>query len=682
MESRFRVRCLGLLGASVAVIALASCGDDSPQVPTSTTASITTTSPTSTTTTSSTTTAPSSTTTAPSETTKATADFDVSVDVDTEWGEVFDALTTTEQECIRDSFEGDLLGSVLARPVMSESDTPETWEVSMFSCLAPQTARALFLALLVSGMEEDGVFLMDADAQACLDAWVAGIDVVATMVALSADDAEAAGEVTTAFMRCNPDLFISLMLEETGMTLEDLSDEEATCLRNWATGTDWTTLLTSAATDPSPLFEFLPGLVECAPDLFLFSMLEEFDLTLEDLGAEEATCLREWVAGTDWTTLFTSAATDPSPLFDFLPGLFDCLPDLTWLGAGARLPAAMVDEATPVRMDVVTQGELEFAGDSHYFAFDAQEDELYELDVTLGTLQDSLLQVYEADGAWLDGNDDYGDSSASRLIWHAPSTDTYYVEVSSFGTGTGTYTLTISLSDEDDHPNTTANATPVEIGAIAQGELEYNGDIDVFTFEATEGVSYELDVTLGTLLESVLWLYGADGNWLAGNEDYGDPTASGLIWHAPSTGTYYVYVASYGADLSLGTGTYTLTIAITDTVDDHSNAAGDATPITIGEALRGEMEYEGDSDYFTFEAEGGAFYQLEVTLGTLLDSVLDIYDADGAWLDGNDDYGDSTASRLVWDAPSTGTYYVEVSSFDLGTGTYTLTITPSQATST
>ena len=138
MESRFRVRCLGLLGASVAIIALASCGDDSPQEPTSTTASITTTGPTSTTTTSSTTTAPSTQTTAPSETTRATTDFDVSVDADTEWGEVFDALTTTEQECVRDSFEGDLLESVLARPVMSESDTPEAWEVSMFSCLAPK----------------------------------------------------------------------------------------------------------------------------------------------------------------------------------------------------------------------------------------------------------------------------------------------------------------------------------------------------------------------------------------------------------------------------------------------------------------------------------------------------------------------------------------------------------------
>ena len=835
MESRFRVRCLGLLGASVAVIALASCGDDSPQEPTSTTASITTTSPTSTTTTSSTTTAPSSTTTAPSETTKATADFDVSVDADTEWGEVFDALTTTEQECIRDSFEGDLLGSVLARPVMSESDTPETWEVSMFSCLAPQTARAVFLALLVAGMEEDGVFRVDAEARACLDEWVAGIDVVATMVALSADDAEAAGEVTTAFMRCNPDLFISLMLEETGMTLEDLSDEEATCLRNRATGIDWATLLTGD--DLALLGDFLPDLYACAPDMFISSMLEDTGLTLEDLSEEEATCLREWVAGTDWATLLTG--DDFAVLLDFLPDLYacapdmfissvledtgltledlseeeaaclrnwvtdfdwaslftgfadeslylfellECVPDLSWSEPGNLPWDQVIVEATPLGIGAAFQGELDDEDGSDYFTFEAEEGEFYLLDVTLGTLEDSVLDLYDADGNWLAGNDDYGDSTASRLIWQAPGSGPYHVEITSFGTGTGTYTLTITISDiTDDHPNSTTNATPIELDVATQGDLEYQDDSDFFAFEATAGEYYELNVTLGTLQDSVLDIYDADGNWLTGqagndniiwsapstgsyyvqvtgfdtgaytltitvsditddhpnsttnatpieldvatqgdleyqddsdffafeatageyyeldvtlgtlqdsllaildahgnwlatNFDYSDLAATGFIWNAPDTGTYYVQVAGFGTGTGTGTGTYAVTISVSDIVDDHPNSADNATPVEIGVAVQGELEYEGDSDFFAFDATAGESYELDVTLGTLQDSVLDLYDADGTWLDGNDDYGNSTASRLLWTAPSTGTYYVRVTDFGSGTGTYTLTI--------
>ena len=663
MESRFRVRCLGLLGASVAVIVLAGCGGDSTQESTTTTASITTTSPISTTTTSSTTTAPSSATTAPSETTEAAPDFDASVDADTEWGEVFDALTTTEQDCIRDSFEGDLLESVLARPVMSESDTPEAWEVSMFSCLAPQTARTVFLALLVAGMEEDGVFLIDADAEACLDEWVAGIDVVATMVALSADDAEAAGEVTTAFMRCNPDLFISLMLEETGMTLEDLSAEEATCLREWATANDWATLFTGFAEDPVNLFGL--DLFACTPDMFIASMLEDTGLSLEDLSEEEATCLREWVTDFDWATLFTGFAEDPLYLF----GLLECVPDLSWSEPGDLPWDQVIEQATPIGIGVVFQGELDNEGDSDYFTFEAEQGEFYQLDVTLGTLQDSVLDVYDADGTWLDGNDDYGESTASRLVWAAPGTGTYYVQVASFDTGTGTYTLTIS-GITDDHANSAANAVPVGIGMPARGAIDYEGDGDYFTFAAEEGELYQLDVTLGTLEDSVLDIFDTYGIWLDGNDDSAESTASRLYWTAPGTGTYHIRVT--GFDIS--TGTYTLTIAISDIVDDHPDSTTDATAVEIGMAAHGAIDYEGDSDYFTFEAEDGEFYQLDVTLGTLEDSILELFDADGIWLDANDDFAESTASRLIWQAPGTGTYYVQVASFRTGTGTYTLTI--------
>ena len=722
MESRFRVRCLGLLGASVAIIALASCGDDSPQEPTSTTASITTTSPTSTTTTSSTTTVPSSTTTAPSETTEATADFDVSVDADTEWGEVFDALTTTEQECVRDWFEGDLLESVLARPVMSESETPEAWEVSMFSCLAPQTARAVFIALLVAGMEEDGLFLIDADARDCLNEWVAGIDVVATMVALSADDAEAAGEVTTAFMRCNPDLFTSLMLEETGLTLEDLSEEEATCLREWAADTDWATLL--AGDDLAVLVDFLPDLIACAPDMFLSSMLEETGLTLEDLSEEEATCLREWAADTDWATLL--AGDDLAVLVDFLPDLFscapdmfiasiledtgltledlseeeatclrewvtdfdwatlftgfaedslylfellECVPDLSWSDPGDLPWDQVIEGATPIGIDVAFQGELDLEGAGDYFTFEAEQGEFYQLDVTLGTLEDSVLDLYDADGTWLDSNDDYGETTASRLVWDAPGTGTYYVQVTSFGTGTGTYTLTIS-GITDDHANSAANAVRVDVGLAARGAIDYEGDGDYFAFAAEEGELYQLDVTLGTLEDSVLDIFDTYGIWLDGNDDSAESTASRLYWIAPGTGTYYVRVTGF----DVGTGTYTLTIALSDIVDDHPDSTADATPVEIGVDTHGAIDYEGDRDYFAFEAQEGEYYQLDVTLGTLYDSILELFDSDGIWLDANDDSAESTASRLIWLSPGTGTYYVEVTSFGSGTGTYTLTV--------
>ena len=569
MEPRFRVRHLRLLGTLTVVLALASCGGDSTQESTSTAASSTTTTPSSTTSTpssttttpSSTTSTPASTTTVPSDPTEAAADFDIRVDADTEWGEVFDALTASEQECIRDAFDGSTLESVLERSVISESGTPAAWEILIFSCLAPEVAQAVFLSSMVAGMEEDGAFGIDADGEACLAEWVAGLDVVATMAALSVGNAEAEEEVATSFMTCNPDMFVSLMLnlfdslmfEETGLTLEDLSEEEASCLREWVTGADWTTHITAAADG------FIPDLLVCAPDLFLSSMLEETGLTLEDLSEEEASCLRAWVADADWTPLLPGATHDPYSLFfDFFPALHDCIPDPSWSEADDRPQDEVIEEAAPVELGIATQGELEYDQDSDFFRFEATEGEYYELDVTLGTLQDSVLDLYDAEGQRLASNDDYGDSTASRLTWHAPSTGTYHVRVTNFNAGTGTYTLTTTVSDiEGDHPNSTNNVTPVEIGAATQGELDFEGDLDIFRFEATEGEYYVIDVTLGTLQDSVLHLYDADRNWMTSNDDYGDSRASRLIWLAPSTGTYHVHVHSYAT----GTGTYTLTIA-------------------------------------------------------------------------------------------------------------------------
>ena len=109
-------------------------------------------------------------------------------------------------------------------------------------------------------------------------------------------------------------------------------------------------------------------------------------------------------------------------------------------------------------------------------------------------------------------------------------------------------------------------------------------------------------------------------------------------------------------------------------MDAHPKSAHNATPVELGVAAQGELEYESDSDFFAFEATAAEFYDLDVTPGTLEDSVLDLFDGDGNWLDGIDDYGNSTTSRLIWVAPTTATYYVQVTGFGAGAGTYTLTV--------
>ncbi len=332
-----------------------------------------------------------------------------------------------------------------------------------------------------------------------------------------------------------------------------------------------------------------------------------------------------------------------------------------------------VEGATPMTVGEPMQGTVDYGGDNDVFAFEVEEGVLYQIDVGLGTLSDSWLELYDSDEFQLASNDDRGDGSlASRIVWEAPGSGEYYAAVG--GYGVGSYTLTVSALDVvDDHANSVERATVVTVGEPMQGALDYDGDEDFFTFEAEEGKVYQIDVGLGTLPDSWLDIYDSDGFQIASNDDRDDDSlASRIVWKAPSSGEYYAAVGGYGV------GSYTLTVEALDIVDDHANSFEGATPATVGEAMQGTVDYDGDEDFFVFEAEKGKIYQIDVGLGTLPDSWLDIYDSDEFQIAYNDDRGDgSPASRIVWKAPSSGEYYVAVSGY-YGIGSYTLTVAVSE----
>ena len=327
--------------------------------------------------------------------------------------------------------------------------------------------------------------------------------------------------------------------------------------------------------------------------------------------------------------------------------------------------ANSVEGATIATVGEPMQGTVDYDDDSDVFAFEVEEGVLYQIDVELGTLPDSWLTIYDADEFEIAYNDDRDvDSLASRIVGEAPSSGEYYVVVG--GYGVGSYTLTVTVSDiADDHANSDEGATPTTVGELMQGTVDYDGDRDVFTFKVEEGVFYKTDVGLGTLPDSLLAIYDADGFVLANDDDGGDSLASRIIWKAPSSGEYYVVVGGYTV------GSYTLTVT-SDVDDDHANSVAGATRTTVGELMQGTVDYDGDRDVFTFKVEEGVFYKTDVGLGTLPDSLLAIYDADGFVLANDDDGGDSLASRIIWKAPSSGEYYAAVEGY--GTGSYTLTV--------
>ena len=580
--------------------------------------------------------APAPTNTPTPEPAAGVAELDIDIESDTVWQEVFDTLTASEQACIRGAL-GDELESSLRRLVVSDDDTAE-WEVSIFSCLVPETARAIFLSTFIAITVEEELALGEGELS-CLRGLLSDVD-VAVLLADSLKDADTSDnvdELLAGFLRCVPDMIIAGMVEEMGIGLEDLSEDQRTCLRGLLTNADWDALVTGDE-DSAAFLDFGVGMLSCVPALVLGEDV--------DLSEDEASCLRESLADID------------ADLTELAMVLLNC---------GVDDHADSIEGATAATVGEAIQGTLDYDDDFDVFVFEAEEGVLYQIDVGLGTLTDSVLELYDSDEFELAYNDDHEDSLASRIVWEAPSSGEYYAVVD--GYGVGSYTLTVTVTDSgitDDHANSVEGATSVAVGEVVQGALDYDEDVDVFVIEAEEGVFYQIDVGLGTLPDSWLSVYDSDEFEVAHNDDHEDSLASRIVWEAPSSGEYYAVVGGYGV------GSYTLTVAVSDIADDHANSVEGATSVAVGEPVQGALDYDEDFDVFAFEAEEGVLYQIDVGLGTLPDSWLSVYDSDEFEVAHNDDHADSPASRIVWEAWNSGEYYAVVGGY--GVGSYTLTV--------
>ena len=105
--------------------------------------------------------------------------------------------------------------------------------------------------------------------------------------------------------------------------------------------------------------------------------------------------------------------------------------------------------------------------------------------------------------------------------------------------------------------------------------------------------------------------------------------------------------------------------------DDHGDDIDDATWLSSGQPARGELETEGDSDYFSFRADRGVRYVIEARLISNSDTVMELLDSDGRRIESDDDGGTGGGSRIEWTAPDNDTYYAAVMGYSgTATGTY------------
>ncbi len=226
-----------------------------------------------------------------------------------------------------------------------------------------------------------------------------------------------------------------------------------------------------------------------------------------------------------------------------------------------------VSSGTQIRFGTVYQGAISPETDLDYFSFVAKRGVEYTLDLTYGSATAVSLDINGPDGGPESLARNFGGNNIVR--WTAPESATYYVKVSASLQAVepiGTYSLKVTPDTtlQDRHSDSTANATYIGFGNAIAGAISPAGDYDYFQFQAEKGISYTIDVTLGTAEEVRFTLENPSAGYSTSNFDMEDS----LEWVAPETGWYTLAVSASGR-VDNPIGTYHITV----------NREGDARPL-------------------------------------------------------------------------------------------------------
>jgi len=182
---------------------------------------------------------------------------------------------------------------------------------------------------------------------------------------------------------------------------------------------------------------------------------------------------------------------------------------------------------------------------------------------------------------------------------------------------------------------------------LAMGQAAHLAADDVLSEPATVTVTYDAD-SLRHLDAAQLGLYRYDegaGSWVA-METTIDAEAMTATAQTVEQGAF---------DLQAP-------LLCSSETQEPDDAFHHAEPMALGATSTRLLDIADDEDWFAVVAAQGESYVLETTgLATGVDTLLELYDADGVTLLAQDDNGgDGAASRLVWEAPADGVYYARV----------------------
>ena len=312
-------------------------------------------------------------------------------------------------------------------------------------------------------------------------------------------------------------------------------------------------------------------------------------------------------------------------------------------------------DAQILSMDVEIEGEIDVTGDADFFAFEAEIGKVYRLNLTPLTIERRRVEILDSERTKLHH---FGD----EFRWQAPSTGVFNlaVFVPRYWPNTGTYKLVVNRLQDDDHGYNIETASRLTLDQKTPGELTWPDDDDYFVFEANAGEQYLIDLVRQDGRQGAISILNAQGK-----EIFREFHINDIIWTAPNSGLYYIMVEHVCCHQH-----YSIVVTLSDYKDDHGDDFDNATKISVGESVHGEIAWR-DADYFRFNVEKGSSYHLELEKGTIHVSRMRVVDAEDARIEAQYSEIDDKTIRISFEASYDGTLYAVVDPYRTR-GTYTI----------
>ncbi|MGG7566062.1 pre-peptidase C-terminal domain-containing protein [Rhodovulum sp. DZ06] len=375
--------------------------------------------------------------------------------------------------------------------------------------------------------------------------------------------------------------------------------------------------------------------------------------------------------------------------------------DLTLAGAPGAAATAPAVTATDVPDDTkstalvyagdVVAGEIDSDSDQDWYKVWVAAGVTYKFEVAgstdpANTLKDPTLGLRDRLGVLVDFNDNTG-KTLDSLINFTPTTSGYmFLDVGGAGSSAGTFDLVITA--DETRPDLVASQLQISDYTWVDGEeidvswwIFNNGVGDADGFRSRLALSTDptvdlFDRVVTTDLSSPLLRAGQGDR----EHDQGSFTFDGL---GLASGTYWIAAIAndgYGAnhiDEIDKTNNVSAAIQITVIGDDHGETIADATTLALNSTDTGEIETEGDTDWFRVSLTAGETYAFRLFADgddRVEDPVLELRGPSGAILAINDDgHLGGPGSELRHTADFSGTYYLAAgTTADADLGTYTV----------